>query len=93
MRLEKDLFSTEAFRQFTEANFVLLKLDFPARKQNKLSPEQVAHNEALAEKYNQRGSFPLVLIIDSEGVVKGQMPHPLTSTDAYIESLRPYIEK
>ena len=93
MRLEKELFSTEEFIGYAEENLVLLKLDFPARKKNELPGEQVKHNEALAEKYNQRGSFPLVVITDASGNVQGYMQHPLTSPEAYIQSISFIIEQ
>jgi thioredoxin-related protein len=91
MRLDRDLFSTAAFAQFSADHLVLLKLDFPARKRNALSAEQLAHNEELAEAYNQSGAFPLVVITDADGDVLGQMAHPLSSAEAYIQSLRSII--
>jgi len=87
MRLQKDLFDTGEFNSFTDQHLILLKLDFPSRKKNLLSEEQVKHNEALAEQYNKKGSFPLVVITDAEGHVKGHMDHPLSSARAYIQSI------
>ncbi len=92
MRLEKDLFQQEAFQTFAKENLVLLNLDFPARKQNRLSPEQTAHNEALAERYNQSGSFPLVLLLDVEGKVLGKMKHPAMTVEAYIANIKSLME-
>ena len=88
MRLEKDLFENSAFDGFAKDNLVLLKLDFPARKKNQLPAEQKAHNEKLAEKYNKSGSFPMVLILDSDGKVVGKMKHPSKSVNEYLSSLR-----
>ena len=64
LRLERDLFSKPEFAAFAEEHLILVKADFPSRKKNELSPEQIKHNEALAEIYNPSGSFPLVLILD-----------------------------
>ena len=53
MRLEKVVFSSNAFKTFSDKNFVLLKVDFPAKQKNKLSPEMTKQNDGLAEKFNK----------------------------------------
>lgn len=88
MRLEQDLFETEAFKAFGTENFVLLNLDFPAKKKNQLPAEQKKQNEALAAKYNKEGAFPLVIILDADGKVIGKMSHPKRSTEDYIANLK-----
>ena len=88
MRLEKKLFDSEEFAAFASENLVLLNADFPARSKNKLSKEQTAHNEALAEKYNKAGKFPTVLVLDAEGNVKGKLQHPKESLSEYMGQLR-----
>ena len=52
---------------FAKDNLVLLNLDFPAKKANRLSEEQTEHNEALAEKYNKKGVFPLLVVLNEKG--------------------------
>ena len=63
--LRKTILETETFEKFSTDNLVLLELDFPYKKKNKLSKEQTAHNENLAEKYNKKGSFPAMVLLDS----------------------------
>jgi len=92
MRLKKELFDTDDFLTYTNDNLVLLKLDFPARKKNMLSEEQLKHNETLAERYNKKGAFPLVVITDPNGNVKGYMEHPLSSSTAYIKSIQSILK-
>ena len=70
--LSKEVFETEHFRAYAQRNLVLLKADFPRRKKNRLRRRQRKHNEMLAEKYNQNDIFPLVVILDTEGKVKGE---------------------
>jgi len=91
IRLEQTLFSTEQFKEYAKENLILLKLDFPAQKKNKLADEQLKHNEALAEIYNQQGAFPKVILIDANGIVKGQMEHPKASADNYLESIKKIV--
>jgi thioredoxin-related protein len=93
MRLERDLFSTEEFIRFSNTHLILLKVDFPARKKNTLTAEQLQHNESLAQTYNQKGAFPLVVLTDPGGKVLGQMTHPLTSADSYIHSIQEIIQR
>ncbi len=93
IRLDRTLFQTEEFAKFANENLILLKVDFPARKKNKLSPEQTKHNEKLAEKYNKKGAFPTVLFIDNEGNVLGQLKQPQNSVKEYIDNMKSIIIK
>ena len=66
IRFSREVFDQEEFISYARENLVLLKLDFPRYKKNRLPKEQVKHNEALAARFNQEGSFPLVLIMDKD---------------------------
>lgn len=72
IKLEREILDTEIFKSYAEENLILLEADFPRRKANKLSSEQQEKNNQLAEKYNQRGFFPLVVVLNAEGRVLGQ---------------------
>lgn len=93
IRLEKTLFSSEEFTAFATENLVLLNADFPARSKNKLSKEQTAHNEALAEKYNKAGKFPTVLLLDATGKVLGKLDHPKETVEAYMAQLKSLVNE
>jgi thioredoxin-related protein len=60
---KKQVLDTEPFYHFVEDNLIILYLDFPSKKKNKLSEEQKAHNESLAEQFNPEGSFPKILLM------------------------------
>lgn len=90
-RLEKTLFESEEFKKLAKEKFVLLKLDFPVKKQNKLPKEQAAYNDKMAEKYNKTGSFPKVLIFDNQGNQKGEMALASPMLEAYLKSLNTLI--
>lgn len=92
-RLHKSLFITTEFTEFAKENLVLLNLDFPARKKNRLPKEEQEYNDALAEKYNKSGAFPTVLILDSKGNIVGQLEYPQLDPKAYIESIKKLITK
>lgn len=67
--LRKDYFENEAFLQMAKNNLVLLNADFPRKKKNAGTPEQIKNNENLAVKYNSKGLFPLTLLLDANGNV------------------------
>lgn len=87
MKLEKSIWKSEEFKTFSDDHFVLLRADFLKQKKNRLSEEQQAHNEQLAEKYNPNGFFPLVLVLNNEGEVLGQTGYKNVSPSEYIKQL------
>ncbi len=68
MKLKKQILLTDTFSNYAKEHFVLLNLDFPRKSKNKLPTDQQAHNDQLASIYNNQGFFPLVVIINSDGV-------------------------
>ena len=65
----------------------MLKADFPKKKANKLSKEQQDKNDLLAEKYNQNGYFPLVVVLDKTGKVLGTTGYKNITPAEYIKLL------
>lgn len=87
IRLDKDLFQTAKFLDFADKNLVLLNLDFPAKKANKLSVAQTSHNDKWAEVFNKDGIFPLTILIDKKGEKIAQLTYPSATLEAYINNL------
>jgi thioredoxin-related protein len=69
IRLHKEIFDSEVFTKYADENLVLVNADFPRLKKNMLSKEQQKQNDALADKYNTDGAFPLTLLLDADGKV------------------------
>jgi thioredoxin-related protein len=69
IRLHKEIFDSEVFTKYADENLVLVNADFPRLKKNMLSKEQQKQNDALADKYNTNGAFPLTLLLDADGKV------------------------
>jgi thioredoxin-related protein len=84
IKLDNEIWSSNEFKAYAKDNYVMLKADFPRRKKNKLPKKQQNHNEALAEKYNQNGLFPLVVILDNTGKILGKTGYKKTSPKEYI---------
>jgi thioredoxin-related protein len=84
IKLEKEIWENSSFIQYAEQHYVLFRADFPKRKKNKL-PETIQQlNDRLASEYNPKGYFPLVVVLDSKGKVKGQLGYEKLSPEAYI---------
>lgn len=91
--LKKTILNTEKFKKFADEKLVILDVDFPRLKKNKLSKEQNAINEALAAKYNKNGQFPTILLLDSNAKVLGKTGYKKISPEAYIEHIKSIIKE
>ncbi len=84
--LHKKIFDSREFEEYAKDNVVLVKADFPKRKQ--IAPELKKKNEILARKFGVRG-FPTVLILDNEGkVIDKKVGHTRLSPDEYINEIK-----
>ncbi|WP_273276569.1 thioredoxin family protein [Maribacter polysiphoniae] len=63
--LKTDLFDSAEFKALSK-DYVLLYVDMP-RNRDLLSPEQRQHNKDLLKKYNKKGVFPLLKIVNAKG--------------------------
>jgi protein disulfide-isomerase len=89
-KLDNEVFSKKAFKEFAEKNFALLMIDFPSLK--KLSQKEKQRNQELAEKFGIKG-FPTVLILDADGKVLAQTGYQAGGAENYIKHLEEIIEK
>jgi thiol:disulfide interchange protein len=63
--LKKDLFDSVEFDELSN-DYVLLYVDIP-RNSDLLTPKQLQHNKEILGKYNKKGVFPLLKIVNSKG--------------------------
>jgi len=92
IRMEKQVFETPAFTGYAGQNLVLVKADFPRLNKNKLSKEQTALNESLANTYNPHGKFPYTLLLDKDGkVLKEWDGLPTTDPEVFISELNTVV--
>ncbi len=87
IKLDKEIWSTEEFQKLASDKFVMLQADFPRRKANKLPENLRQQNNLLAEKYNNHGYFPLVVVLDYKGEVLGKMGYEKISPIEYFKKL------
>lgn len=93
IKLKTQILLTDTFSAYAKDHFVLLNLDFPRKSKNKLCPEQQAHNDELASKYNMEGTFPLVVIIDADGKILATSGFLDITPAAYIANLESLLNK
>jgi thioredoxin-related protein len=61
IKLKAEIFSTPEFNNYARTNLVLVEIDFPRFKP--LSPELMATNEKMQQKYKAEG-FPTIVVLD-----------------------------
>lgn len=89
IQLDREVFQDSSFLAFAESELVLLKADFPRNKKNRLPKELKEHNERLAERYNPKGEFPLIILLDASGqeiTRTGYRPGGSTAFTAYLKA-------
>lgn len=64
VRMNKEVFNQREFKNFAANNLILVKLDFPRRKQ--LPPDEAEQNRKLQEKFGVEG-FPTYVLLDPSG--------------------------
>lgn len=85
IRLDQEVFSKPAFKEYADKNLVLLLLDFP--RKSKLSPGMQAQNQELSQKYGVRG-FPTVLLLNADGRVLGRTGYQRGGAEAYVKHIQ-----
>lgn len=90
IKLDRDIWQSEEFKSYAKQNYVLYKADFPRKKENKLNAQLVQQNKELAERYNPKGYFPLVLVLDKNGKILGETGYQKTAPKAYIAILNSF---
>lgn len=87
IKLDRSIWSSSTFKQYAATNYVLYRADFPRKKKNQLSEHKLNQNKGLAEKYNSKGYFPLVVLLDKNETVLGKTGYKKASPQEYINLL------
>lgn len=83
-KLDAEVFSQPAWKDYAAKHLVLVELDFPHGFQ--LSPETKAQNEKLAQKFKVQG-YPTIVITSSSGNRKGELGYTPGGPAAFIKAL------
>ena len=93
IKLEKNIWESAEFIEYSKAHLILLRADFPKKKANALPKEQQEQNDKLAEIYNKQGLFPFVLVLDKKGQVLGSTGYKNVTPKEYIVLLHSFEKK
>jgi len=89
IRMKNEIFSSPVFEELTREDLLFFNADFPRMRKNKLSEEMNKQNEGLAEKYNQKGIFPMTVLINAEGkVLKSWEGYPKMDPVEFVDEIR-----
>lgn len=88
IKLDKEVFSKEAFADYANDNLVLVKLDFP--RKTKLSEELQKQNYGLAQQFKVRG-YPTIYVLDPEKKVATKTGYQKGGAESYVKHLKEII--
>ena len=90
IKLDRDIWQSNEFKAYAKENYILYKADFPRKKENRLVLERATQNKSLADNYNPKGYFPLVLVLGKQGNILGQTGYQKTTPKEYISLLNSF---
>lgn len=85
-KLNREIISDSAFKNFASQNLVLIEADFPQKI--KLSKEQILWNERLAEEFNPDGIFPYLLLLKADKSIISSLDYVHYDTAHFIEEIK-----
>lgn len=88
MQFEHEVLQSPEFEQLAAPSLILLKVDFPRRKKNQLSPKLQQQNDALAAAYNPEGQFPYLVLRDFAGTVLGKLNYQPHAPEVFLSQLK-----
>jgi thioredoxin-related protein len=92
IKLDKNVWQSEEFKAYAAEKLVLVRADFPKKKANVLPEALQNANKALAEKYNQEGYFPLVVVLNAQGKVIAKKGYENQNAAKYVAELQALIK-
>ncbi len=91
IKFDKEVLSTDKFKEYADKNLVLVVVDFPAKKP--ISDAQKQANEGLGKKYGVDG-YPTFVVLSKDGKEIGrQEGYAEGGPEAFIEKLNGFKKK
>jgi protein disulfide-isomerase len=89
VKLDKEVFSQKAFKNFAAENLVLMMADFPRSK--KLPESIKSQNQTLMARFGVEG-FPTVLLLNGDGTKIAETGYQEGGAEEYVKHLRSLIQ-
>ncbi len=90
IKLDKEVFSKQAFKDYAKENLVLVVVDFP--RNIKQSAALRKQNKELMRKYSIKG-FPTILLLNQRGKVLATTGYKSGGPEKYISHLKELIAR
>lgn len=90
IKLDKEVFTQEAFKAYAKDNLTLFLADFPSKKE--LPEAVVTQNAELQAKYKVEG-FPTVLLLDAKGEVIARTGYRPGGAEEYVGHLTDLLKQ
>lgn len=90
IRFNSTILSESTFQSFANENLTVIKADFPQRK--KLSGDEKKRNEALADRYNPKGLFPHIILLNNDQSVLATLTFSNQTPEEFISEIRSYVQ-
>lgn len=89
VKFKKQFVETEQFKNFSNENLIVYNADFPRQKKNQLPKGIATENGKLADKYNSKGYFPMILLLNEKGdIIKKWEQLPTETLEQFIDKLK-----
>lgn len=93
IKLKRNILDSKEFQTYANSHYILYNADFPRKKKNQHPIDKLNANKVLAAKYNPRGYFPLVVVLDKECSVLGTTGfNKKASPQEYIALLNGFVK-
>jgi thioredoxin-related protein len=93
IKLERDIWTSDAFKAFAKEQLILYKADFPRKKTNQLTAALATQNKFLAATFNAQGYFPLVVLTNHTSEILGETGYKNIKAQDYITLLKSMYEE
>lgn len=88
VQLKQNVFQSKQFEETYSKDYVLVNIDLK-RDMSQLSKSEVKYREQIAAKYNKKGFFPYVVILDAQGEVQKEIKgYKGETADYYLKQLK-----
>lgn len=91
IKLDREIWRSETFKAHAREHCVLYRADFPRKKAIRLSEEKNEAKRQLANRFNPKGHFPLVVVLNAREQVLSTMAYQKIPPENYISQLNSFI--
>ncbi|MCX6231099.1 MAG: thioredoxin family protein [Bacteroidetes bacterium] len=92
IKMRENIINSQAFTEYSKQSFVMMAVDYPNAKANKLSPGRIKKNKELVRKYNPSGKVPQIVVLDVNGSVKATANYVDIPVSEYLPQFKALLD-